>query len=100
MGMNSQDELVVKYGALDATATELGNQAKQLEQDLEDIKKAVASVAAGWQGEAHTFYVEMQQKWDKEAKDIHQALLAISQVVARAGGDYMGGDKKAASYFA
>jgi WXG100 family type VII secretion target len=97
---NSHDELVVKYGALDATATELGNQAKQLEQDLADIKKAVASVASGWQGEAHTFFVEQQQLWDKEANDIHQALVAISQVVGRAGGDYMGGDKNAASYFA
>jgi hypothetical protein len=38
-------------------------------------------------------------KWDKEAADIHQALMQIGQVVARAGGDYMGGDKKAAGYF-
>ncbi|MEU3045467.1 WXG100 family type VII secretion target [Streptomyces sp. NPDC006984] len=100
MGMHSSDELVVKYGALDATATVLANQAKRLEEDLRSIKTAVASVAAGWEGEAHTFYVEQQAKWDKEAEDIHRALTQIAQVVANAGGDYMGGDKKAASYFA
>ncbi|MEU1281941.1 WXG100 family type VII secretion target [Streptomyces sp. NPDC005805] len=100
MAMNSYDELVVRYGALDATATVLGNQAKKLEQDLQDIKTAVATVAAGWEGEAHTFYTEQQAIWDKEAQDIHQALTQITAIVARAGGDYMGGDKKAASYFA
>ncbi|WP_156726830.1 WXG100 family type VII secretion target [Streptomyces apocyni] len=99
MSMNSGDELVVKYGSLDAAATTLGNQAKKLEQDLRDIRTAMAAVAAGWEGEAHSTYVTEQQKWDKEANDIHQALQQIGQVVGRAGGDYMGGDKKAASYF-
>ncbi|MER7110944.1 WXG100 family type VII secretion target [Streptomyces sp. NPDC000229] len=93
------DGLVVKYGALDATATVLGNQAKRLEEDLRSIKTAMATVAAGWEGEAHEAYVQEQIKWDKEASDIHQALMQIGQVVARAGGDYMGGDKKAAGYF-
>lgn len=93
------DGLVVKYGALDATATVLGNQAKKLEEDLRSIKTAMATVAAGWEGEAHEAYVQEQVKWDKEAADIHRALMQIGQVVARAGGDYMGGDKKAAGYF-
>jgi uncharacterized protein YukE len=39
-------------------------------------------------------------KWDKEAADIHRALTQITQVVSKAGGDYMGGDKRAAGYFA
>ncbi|MBT2370076.1 WXG100 family type VII secretion target [Streptomyces sp. ISL-10] len=93
------DGLVVKYGALDATATVLGNQAKKLEEDLRSIKTAMASVAAGWEGEAHAAYVQEQEKWDKEANDIHLALQEIARVVGQAGGDYMGGDKKAASYF-
>ncbi|MFD3438339.1 WXG100 family type VII secretion target [Streptomyces sp. NPDC058685] len=100
MGMNSGDELVVKYDGLDLAATTLGNQAKKLEEDLREIKTAMATVAAGWEGEAHQAYVQEQVKWDKEAADIHRALMQIGQVVARAGGDYMGGDKKAASYFA
>ena len=95
----NHDELVVKYGALDAAATEIGNQAKQLEQDLDELKSMVASVASGWEGEAHSMYQDQQAKWDKEARDIHQALVAIAQAVGRAGGDYHGGDKKAASYY-
>ncbi|UYQ64755.1 WXG100 family type VII secretion target [Streptomyces peucetius] len=99
MGMNSYDELVVKYGALDATATVLGNQAKKLEEDLAAIKAAMASVAAGWEGEAHAAYVQEQGKWDQQARIIHDALDGIGRIVRNAGGDYMGGDKKAASYF-
>ncbi|WP_317987150.1 hypothetical protein [Streptomyces kanamyceticus] len=50
------DELAVKYGGLDAITTELGIQARQLEADLADIKRAVAKVVEGWEGEAHTAY--------------------------------------------
>lgn len=99
MAGNNYDELVVKYGTLDATATELGNQAQRLESDLAEIKKMVANVASGWEGEAHQMYTGQQKLWDDEAAKIHEALVAITQVVGRAGGDYMGGDKKAASYY-
>ncbi|GHE74027.1 WXG100 family type VII secretion target [Streptomyces longispororuber] len=93
------DELAVKYGGLDAITTELGIQAKQLEADLADIKKAVARVAEGWEGEAHQAYVLKQKEWDQHAEAIHQALMQIGQKVGQAGGDYRGGDLKGASYF-
>ncbi|MGW7357431.1 WXG100 family type VII secretion target [Streptomyces sp. NPDC054802] len=93
------DGLVVKYGALDATATVLGNQAKKLEDDLRAIKTAMDAVAAGWEGEAHTAYVQEQEQWTRQAGEINQALKEIGTIVSNAGGDYMGGDKKAASYF-
>ncbi|WP_406103596.1 WXG100 family type VII secretion target [Streptomyces sp. NBC_01003] len=98
MGMN-HDEMIVKYGALDTAATEIGNMAKQLESDLAEIKQLVAGTVAYWEGEAQDTYGHEQQKWDKEARDIHTALHGIGQVVHQAGGDYMGGDKKAASFF-
>ncbi|WP_255955533.1 WXG100 family type VII secretion target [Streptomyces odontomachi] len=93
------DELAVKYGGLDAMATELGNQANKLEQDLHDIRSAVHAAAQGWEGDAHTTYREVQQAWDKDAQVIHKALADITRLVHNAGGDYRGGDKKAASYF-
>ncbi|MFD7709239.1 WXG100 family type VII secretion target [Streptomyces sp. NPDC059785] len=99
MAGSNYDELVVKYGALSGAATEIGNQASQLESDLDDIKKMVASVASGWEGEAHETYKQQQAAWDKEARDIHQALVSIAKVVHAAGGDYKGGDHKAASYY-
>jgi WXG100 family type VII secretion target len=52
-----------------------------------------------WEGEAHQAYIKRQAEWDREARAIHEALHAIGRAVHAAGGDYMGGDKKAASYF-
>ncbi|MET7360895.1 WXG100 family type VII secretion target [Streptomyces sp. NPDC005562] len=93
------NELAVKYSGLDDIATELGIQAKQLEADLADIKRAVAKVAEGWEGEAHTRYVGKQKEWDDRAAAIHRALVEIGHKVGQAGGDYKGGDLKGASYF-
>ncbi|WP_159032996.1 hypothetical protein [Streptomyces fodineus] len=42
---------------------------------------------------------EKQTEWDNEARVIHAALRAIGHAVHLAGGDHMGGDKKAAGYF-
>ncbi|MFG2524284.1 WXG100 family type VII secretion target [Streptomyces sp. NPDC048527] len=98
MGMN-HDEMIVKYGALDTAATEIGNMAKQLEADLAEIKTLVAGTVAYWEGEAQSTYGDKQKKWDDEARDIHHALQGIGHVVHQAGGDYMGGDKRAASLF-
>ncbi|MGA4839247.1 WXG100 family type VII secretion target [Streptomyces sp. G45] len=99
MASGNFDELAVKYGGLDAITTELGIQAKQLESDLADIKRAVAKVAEGWEGEAHRAYVLKQKEWDEHASAIHRALMQIGQKVGQAGGDYRGGDLKGASYF-
>jgi WXG100 family type VII secretion target len=92
-------ELVVKYGGLDAMATELGKHASNLERTISDIKTAVTQAAAGWEGDAHTTYRDVQQQWDKDAQAIKDALQAIGRVVHDAGGHYHGGDKKAAQYF-
>ncbi|MGH4035328.1 WXG100 family type VII secretion target [Actinomycetota bacterium Odt1-20B] len=91
--------LAVKYGGLDAITTELGLQARELEATLADIKRAVAKVAEGWEGEAHTAYLAKQKEWDEHVSAIHRALQEIGQKVSQAGGDYRGGDLKGASYF-
>ncbi|MEU6510624.1 MULTISPECIES: WXG100 family type VII secretion target [unclassified Streptomyces] len=99
MMANNSGELEVTYGSLDDTATQLANHARQLEESLEAIKQKVAGVASMWEGEAHTAYTEHQAAWDREAQGIHEALQQIGKVVHAAGGDYQGGDRKAAGYF-
>ncbi|WP_225823242.1 WXG100 family type VII secretion target [Streptomyces naphthomycinicus] len=99
--MSSQNlgDLEVSYHNLDHTATQLADHARRLEESLEAIKQKVAGVADMWEGEAHTTYTEQQTAWDREANGIHEALVAIGKVVHAAGGDYQGGDRKAAGYF-
>lgn len=96
---NNSGELEVTYGSLDETATRLGQHAQRLEESLDAIKQKVAGVASMWEGEAHHTYTEQQAAWDREAQGIHQALMQIGKVVHAAGGDYQGGDRKAAGYF-
>lgn len=40
------EELAVTYGTMDALATELGDQARKLEEDLEALRQAVLNVSA------------------------------------------------------
>jgi WXG100 family type VII secretion target len=99
MGANNSGVTEVHYDGLDQMATEIANQAQKLEASLEAIKREVQNVSGMWEGEAHHTYTEQQAAWDREARGIHEALVAIGRAVHAAGGDYMGGDKKAASYF-
>lgn len=96
---NNADGLSVKYDALDQAATTIGNEAKALEADLAELRQMVVRSKEYWEGEAQSGFGTKLQKWDKEANDIHQALTGIGHVVHTSGGDYMAGDKKAASYF-
>ncbi|MFJ1736989.1 WXG100 family type VII secretion target [Streptomyces sp. NPDC088254] len=93
------DDLAVTYGTMDALATELGNQATKLEEDLEALRKAVLDVSAGWGGEAFNAFQGKSEEWNRHARGIHSALVQISKLVHSAGGDYRGGDLKGASYF-
>ncbi|WP_406174081.1 WXG100 family type VII secretion target [Streptomyces sp. NBC_00996] len=96
--VHNQD-LGVKYGALDALTTELGDLAKQFEANLKALEADVKRIAEGWGGEAFDAFTRQHKEWDTHANGIHQALLNIGQRVHDAGGDYRGGDLKGASYF-
>jgi len=97
--VSNGDGLLVTYDGLDQAATQIGNEAKTLEADLEELKQLVVKSQEYWAGEAQGTFGEKLQKWDKEASDIHTALKSIGHVVGTSGGTYMDGDKKAASYF-
>ncbi|OIJ65654.1 WXG100 family type VII secretion target [Streptomyces mangrovisoli] len=96
---NNSDGLSVTYDGLDHAATNIGNEAKQLEQDLAELRNLVVKSLQYWEGQAQGTFNEKLHKWDKEAGDIHTALAGIGHVVYQSGGTYMEGDKKAASYF-
>ncbi|KUN35157.1 WXG100 family type VII secretion target [Streptomyces longwoodensis] len=94
----NNDGLNVTYNALDFAATRIANEAKLLEQDLEELRKMVESSKQYWVGEAQDAFDLKLARWKKEADDIHQALTGIGHVVGQSGGTYMEGDKKAAGY--
>ncbi|MFJ5264648.1 WXG100 family type VII secretion target [Streptomyces sp. NPDC088387] len=97
--MRNGEGLSVTYDGLDFAATKIGNEAKQLEQDLQELRALVERSREYWAGSAQDQFGEKLRRWDKEANDIHTALTGIGHVVGQSGGTYMEGDKKAASYF-
>ncbi|SDJ69245.1 WXG100 family type VII secretion target [Streptomyces indicus] len=99
MAYNNPDELLVKYGTLDEMTTALGNEAKRVEECLKALQTAVIKVAEGWEGTAKETFDGEMRRWDNDAQAIHNALKELGGIIGRAGGDYMAGDKKAASYF-
>ncbi|MBV2353574.1 WXG100 family type VII secretion target [Streptomyces sp. J2-1] len=96
---NNNEGLSVTYDGLDIAATTIGNEAKQLEADLQELRGLVTKSLQYWEGQAQNTFHDKLHRWDKEAQDIHQALTGIGQVVHSSGGTYMEGDKKASSYF-
>ncbi|MEV3861153.1 WXG100 family type VII secretion target [Streptomyces sp. NPDC050095] len=97
--VSNGDGLLVTYDGLDQAATTIGNEAKALEQDLEELKQMVVKSLQYWEGESQSTFDSKLKRWDKEAQDIHTALTGIGHVVGQSGGTYMDGDKKASSYF-
>ncbi|WP_216589780.1 WXG100 family type VII secretion target [Streptomyces brasiliscabiei] len=98
MAGNNMDGLSVTYDALDITATKIANEARDLETDLRELKRLIENSVQYWEGEAQDAFKAKLDRWDKEATDIHTALTGIGHVVATAGGTYMEGDKRGASY--
>ncbi|WP_200307293.1 WXG100 family type VII secretion target [Streptomyces adelaidensis] len=95
---NNTDGLSVTYDALDITATKIATEARDLETDLQELKRLVESSRQYWEGDSQDAFNAKLKRWDTEATDIHTALTGIGHVVATAGGTYMEGDKKGASY--
>ncbi|MEU3661921.1 WXG100 family type VII secretion target [Streptomyces sp. NPDC032940] len=98
MGANNADGLQVTYDGLDIAATNIANQAKQLDEDIQQLRKMVENSKQYWVGKAQDTYNSKLERWDREAKDIHQALMGIGHVVGQSGGTYMEGDLAASRY--
>ncbi|MFF0112016.1 WXG100 family type VII secretion target [Streptomyces prasinus] len=92
------DGLQVGYGGLDFAATNIANEAKQLDEDIQQLRTMVLNSKQHWVGKAQDTFDEKLRRWDKEASDIHQALMGIGHVVGQSGGTYMEGDLAASRY--
>ncbi|MFJ8546251.1 WXG100 family type VII secretion target [Streptomyces sp. NPDC093586] len=97
MGTNA-DGLQVTYDGLDIAATNIANQAKQLDEDIQQLRKMVEASKQYWVGKAQDTFKEKLDRWDAESRDIHQALMGIGHVVGQSGGTYMEGDLAASRY--
>ncbi|MCX5034970.1 WXG100 family type VII secretion target [Streptomyces coelicoflavus] len=97
MGRNA-DGLAVTYDGLDFAATNLANEAKLLDEDIQHLTKLVQDCQQYWEGKAHGAFNVKLTAWRTETTAIHEALMGIGHVVGTSGGTYMEGDLAASKY--
>ncbi|MFD5653298.1 MULTISPECIES: WXG100 family type VII secretion target [unclassified Streptomyces] len=98
MSGRNGEGLQVTYDGLDVAATNIANEAKLLDEDIQQLTKMVEASKQYWAGKAQAAYDEKLRLWRNETTDIHQALMGIGHVVGSSGGSYMEGDLAASRY--
>lgn len=83
-----EDRMVVTFGAINEAAMDADSIARQIAQQLEDLKSYLAPLIASWSGEAASDFQALQAKWDSSALDLNQVLRQISQALRTAGEQY------------
>lgn len=81
-------EIKVGFGALEAARADLMTSAGRLQGQLDDLRRFVAPLVAGWQGAAAANYVQRQQEWDTSAAELQRILGEVGIALGRANEGY------------
>lgn len=79
----------VDVGEVMNLSADCGRQAAQIEGALAALLSRVGQVrGAGWQGTASDAFEGLYQEWNASARRLHEALVGISQLLARSAQNY------------
>lgn len=81
-------EIKVGFGALEAARADLMTTAGRMQAQLDDLRRFVAPLVAGWQGAAATGYEQRQQEWDRSAAELQRILGEVGLALGRANEGY------------
>ena len=81
-------EIRVAFGALEAARTDVAGTASRISGRLDDLRRAVAPLAAGWTGQAAEEYRGRQRQWDTAAADLARVLVDIGRALGEAEAGY------------
>ena len=81
-------EIRVTFAALEAARGDVTNTATRISGRLDDLKRAVAPLAATWEGAAADGYRTRQRQWDTAAADLTQVLVDVARALADAEDGY------------
>lgn len=81
-------EIKVSFGELAAAQQNVAATAQRISTQLEDLRRFLAPLAVGWQGEAATDYRVKQQRWDTAAADLAAVLAQIGVALGTANENY------------
>src|SRR5471030_1194877 len=84
---------------LQTLSDEILEGATTIEAMLGELERRVQPLASEWQGAASESFEALWQQWQMGASHVHQALVAISELLAKAGLAYAEADRSIADAF-
>jgi WXG100 family type VII secretion target len=90
-------------GATPETLQELSDEIQQgaaaIQMLLGELERKVRPLTADWQGTASQSFEVLWEQWQAGAEHVHDALVAISELLAKAGLAYAEADRSIAAAF-
>lgn len=86
---SSSDQIKVTFGAIDTAASDAGTIARNLNQQLDDLKGYISPLVASWTGQAATNYQALQKEWDTSAAALTGILHQIAGALRTANENYI-----------
>jgi WXG100 family type VII secretion target len=84
---------------LQLLSEEILDGATTIERMLGDLEQRVRPFASEWQGAASESFESLWLQWQTGASHVHQALVAISELLEKAGHAYAEADRSIADAF-
>jgi WXG100 family type VII secretion target len=81
-------EILVTFGEIANAQGSVASTSQRINAQLEDLKRMLAPMVAGWQGQAATDYQAKQRQWDTAAADLNQVLNQIGVALGHANEGY------------
>jgi early secretory antigenic target protein ESAT-6 len=81
-------EIKVTFGALEAARADVAGTAARIDNRLSDLRRALAPLVAGWEGQAAAEYQAKQRQWDIAAADLAGVLAQIGVALGAANDSY------------
>ena len=82
--------LVVDFAAMEGAITHMEQFGKSVQEVLEDVDQAMATLRATWHGEASDAQAQFQQQWEDGARLMNEQLTKLKDVLAGAKKNYNG----------
>ncbi|MBJ7610071.1 MAG: WXG100 family type VII secretion target [Candidatus Dormibacteraeota bacterium] len=84
---------------LASVSGQLNGGASSIESTLSQLAGQVAPLGSDWAGVGQARFQAAWQQWQTSSKQLHQALLEISQLTGRASAAYASNDQQVGSSF-
>lgn len=80
-------------------SSRVGGSAGQIDRELRSLDGTLAPLGSDWAGTAQARFTELYRQWQDGARQLHNALEGISQLLGQAGTHYAEAERAIASSF-